>query len=305
MTNQPASCIQAPRNPLVALARRLYGGAHRRWLKWTRYRAPTPQRSYVYKTVGEVELCLHVFEPKQPHKPLPVILLFHGGGWFDGSPRMIFPECKHFASLGMVAISAQYRMLQTHGTSPFESIADAKSAIRWVRRHATELQVNPDLIVAGGTSAGGHLAISLCLFDGIDGEDNDPSIPCAPQGLILWNPVLDSTMTGYVHGAKRLQDRAVEISPVHHLRSGLPPCIIFHATGDQCTPYECSARFESLSRELGNPCQLVTFEGRRHGFHQHTSVVGYVDDNNDFNACMAEADGFLLSLGCMPQKQPR
>ena len=212
---------------------------------------------------------------------------------------MMFPECKHFAAKGMVAVSAEYRTLEPHGTSPFESVLDAKSAIRWIRRHAQELGVNPDLIVAGGTSAGGHLAASLCLFDEIEDNAEERAVSCRPQGLVLWNPVLDATMTGYVDGAQRLKDRAEAISPVHHLRAGLPPCIIFHATGDDCTPYENSARFTKLSQALGNSCELVTFEGRRHGFHQHTSVVGYVDDNDDFSACMEATDRFLTSIGCI------
>ena len=46
----------------------------------------------------------------------------------------------------------------THGTTPFECVADGKSAIRWVRANAERLGVNPDKIVAGGGSAGGHVA---------------------------------------------------------------------------------------------------------------------------------------------------
>ena len=286
---------------IMSFAKRVSGGLRRRWLKWTRYRLPSPQRTFVYKSLGETELHLYVFEPKVRRKPLPAVLLFHGGGWLNGAASDEFPECQRLASRGIVGVSVQYRVLETHGASPFESVADAKAAIRWVRRHAQELQINPDMIVAGGTSAGGHLAVALCLFDGIDEDDGDRSIDCAPQGFVLWNPVLDSTMTGYVDGAKRLKDRAVEISPVHQLKGGLPPCIIFHATADDCTPYENSVRFTKLSQELGNPCELVTFEGRQHGFHHHTSVRGYVADNRDFDACMERIEQFLTSLGFLPR----
>ncbi|MDH4238929.1 MAG: carboxylesterase family protein, partial [Phycisphaerae bacterium] len=89
----------------------------------------------VYKTIGEVELKLHIFKPpEQDAKELsPAIVFFFGGGWVGGTPEQFYHQCEHFASRGMVAISAEYRVKNRHGTTPFECVADGKSAIRWVR----------------------------------------------------------------------------------------------------------------------------------------------------------------------------
>ena len=279
------------------IARRVRAGLRRRWLRWTRYRLPTPQRVCVYKTCGETKLRLFIFEPKGRRGVLPVVMLFHGGGWKNGAAADMFPECRRLASLGIVGISVQYRLLETDGTTPFECVADAKDAYRWILKHVEELQIDPKRMVAGGTSAGGHQAISLCLFDEIDEAVGEEAVRCEPKGLILWNPVLDSTMTGYVDGAQRLGACATQISPVHRLRGGLPPCLILHGTNDVCTPYENSVRFTKLSQELGNPCELVSYEGRTHGFHHHTSSRGYVEDNRDFEDCMERIEDFLAPLG--------
>ena len=89
----------------------------------------------VYKTIGEVELKLHIFElAERDAKELsPAVVFFFGGGWVGGTPKQFYRQCEHFSSRGMVAISAEYRVKNRHGTTPFECVADGKSAIRWIR----------------------------------------------------------------------------------------------------------------------------------------------------------------------------
>ena len=121
----------------------------------------TPDKMVVYKRVDDVELKLHIFEPpdRQANKPVPAIVFFFGGGWVGGTPTQFYHQCDYLASRGMMAISAEYRIKSKHGTTPFECVADGKSAIRWVRANAERLGINPDKIVAGGGSAGGHSTI--------------------------------------------------------------------------------------------------------------------------------------------------
>ena len=57
-----------------------------------------------------------------------------------------------------VAICAEYRTESSHGTDPYTCVADGRSAMRWVRAHVAELNVDPHRIAAGGGSAGGHVA---------------------------------------------------------------------------------------------------------------------------------------------------
>jgi len=100
----------------------------------------------VYKTVGDVELKLHIFEPpdRQSKEPVPAIVFFFGGGWTGGTPTQFYHQSDYLASRGMMAISAEYRIKSKHGTTPFECVADGKSAIRWVRANASG-QMQKDL----------------------------------------------------------------------------------------------------------------------------------------------------------------
>ena len=72
----------------------------------------------IYKTVGDIQLKLHLFRPKIGVRS--AIVFFFGGGWAGGNPEQFYPHCRHFSERGMVAAAAEYRVRDRHGTTPFE-----------------------------------------------------------------------------------------------------------------------------------------------------------------------------------------
>jgi acetyl esterase/lipase len=256
-------------------------------------------RQVVYKTISEVELKLHIFEPSnRDEKALsPAIVFFFGGGWTGGSPTQFYHQCDYFASRGIVAISAEYRVKSRHGTTPFECVADGKSAIRWVRANAAKLGIDPNKIIAGGGSAGGHVAACTGVIEGLEEENEDRNISSKPNALVLFNPAVD--LAGIAKNAKAKErfaevfNRRKEISPLHHVKKGAPACIIFHGTADKTVPFESVHRFSKAMKEAGNICQLVPFEGKGHGFFNY----GRDEDNKLFKETVRAADKFLTSLG--------
>lgn len=135
---------------------------------------PEPAR-FVYKRVGATELVLNVFQPNASAKlrPAPAVVYFFAGGWQQGTPIQFFRECARLAQRGVVGISADYRIKSANGATPFDSLADAKAAMRWVRAHAAELGVDPTRIAAAGASAGGHLAAASAFVPGFDDSAAD------------------------------------------------------------------------------------------------------------------------------------
>ena len=261
----------------------------------------------VYKTIGEVELKLHIFEPSRPDaKELsPAIVFFFGGGWVGGTPKQFYHQCEHFASRGMVAISAEYRVKNRHGTTPFECVADGKSAIRWVRANAGRFGVNPNKIVAGGGSAGGHVAACTGVIEGLDEKHEDPNISSKPNALVLFNPAVDLVgLSKKGRSDRGFGNRVKELSPLQHVKKGVPPCIIFHGTADRTVPFESVERFCAAMKKASNVCRLVPFEGKGHGFFNY----GRDKDNSSFKQTIRAADRFLTSLGYLKDvskpKQP-
>ncbi len=255
---------------------------------------------YVYKSVGDANLRLHVYgDVRKSATPSPAIVFFFGGGWTIGSVLHFVSQAKHFAQRGMVAIVADYRVFTRHNSTAFQSMADAKSALRWVRGHAKELGVDPNRIVAAGGSSGGHIALSTAVFDTFDEAGEDNSLSSKPNALLLFNPGVDTTDTP-THVTSddlkaRFGSRAREGSPIHHLKEGLPPTLILHGRNDRLVPYADVDRFCRESERLGNRCQLVGYEGAGHAFFNQEKWYGET---------LHEADRFLTRLGYLPAPTP-
>ena len=198
-----------------------------------------PDKTVVYKTIDSTKLSLHIFNP-EGHKisdQVPVIVFFFGGGWTSGSPKQFYEQSLFFAERGIVAISAEYRVHKTHGTTPFDAVMDAKSAIRCVGQHAKELGVDPNNIVAEDGSAGGHLALCTAMIESYEEVSEDISISSKPNALILYNPVLNTIDKGYGM-EKVVEEQKTAISPNHHIKQGIVPTLVFHGMADETVPYE-------------------------------------------------------------------
>ena len=145
----------------------------------------------VYKTVGDVKLHLHIFRPTvKSSRARPAIVFFFGGGWRGGSPRQFQHQCRYLASRGMVAMTAEYRIRNLHGTLAHKCVSDGKSAIRWVRANARKLGIDPHRIAAGGGSAGGHVAACTGVLPGFEEKGEDTKIKSVPDALVLFNPAV-------------------------------------------------------------------------------------------------------------------
>jgi acetyl esterase len=261
-----------------------------------------PDRVVTYKKVGEVTLKLHVFEPTglKANDHRPAIVFFFGGGWAGGDPKQFYQQARALADLGMVAFSAEYRVKSRHQATPLECVKDAKSAIRWVREHAAELGVDPNRIVAGGGSAGGHIAACTGIIAGSEEAGENLQVSSVPNAMILFNPVLDTTAKGF--GADRFRpEQQTELSPCQHVGQGMVPTIVFHGTGDTTVPFENAERFARLMKEAGNDCVLVPFEGRGHGFFNGT-FFRPSSDGADYEQTMKRSVEFLTAHGCLAAK---
>ncbi|WP_231616017.1 alpha/beta hydrolase fold domain-containing protein [Novipirellula artificiosorum] len=261
-------------------------------------------RAETYKTVGDVSLRLWVFEPDghQATDKRPAIVFFFGGGWKSGSPGQFEPHCRYLASRGIVAMTADYRVRTRHGTLADRCVTDAKSAVRWVRRNAPRLGVDPNRIVAGGGSAGGHLAACTGVVPGFDEIDEDLSVSSVPNALALFNPaVLLASFQGVTLDSEKLTDLTTrtgvppqQISPIHHVESGQPPTIIFHGKSDTTVPYKTVEKYAEQSNAAGNRCELKAYVGAVHGFFNH----GKGDKPTEYyQRTLFQLDEFLASLG--------
>ena len=180
-----------------------------------------PDKKVVYKKIDSLELSLHLFFPENHSisDQIPALVFFHGGGWKGGSPSHFYNQARYFASKGMVAVSVQYRTEKANNTTPIACVKDGKSAMRWIRGHASEYGINPNKIAAGGGSAGGNVAAATAVLEGFNESDDDLSVNCRPNALVLFNPVANNGPDGY--GYDRVKDYWKDFSPYHNLQQEL------------------------------------------------------------------------------------
>ncbi|MCA9248949.1 MAG: alpha/beta hydrolase, partial [Planctomycetales bacterium] len=230
----------------------------------------------------------------------PAIVFFFGGGWRSGTPQQFYHHCQYFASQGMVAATADYRVLSRHGTPAKECVADGKSAVRYLRENAKQWGIDPERIVAAGGSAGGHVAACTGIIDGFESDDETENISSVPNAMILFNPALVLAPVGdlrflreeSINGLReRMGVEPRDLSPYHHVRKGLPPTLIVHGQADTTVPFKTAEIFADAMKQAGNDCTLVGYEDQPHGFFNYGR-----SGNRHYRATLAEAEKFLQRL---------
>ena len=113
---------------------------------------------YVFKKHDGYELKIAV-DRAQSSVPTPVMFYCHGGGWARGNFDASRSLSKYLAQQkGITGVRVSYSLAGQDGADVKVSVQDVLDALAYVREHAADLNVNPDLIGFYGTSAGGHLA---------------------------------------------------------------------------------------------------------------------------------------------------
>ncbi len=249
------------------------------------------QEQIIYKeidTTTNLFLEIHYPDSFDNSKNYPAMVFFFGGGWIGGNRKQFLNHSRYFVKRGMVCFLADYRTQNQHKTTPFESLKDAKSSIRYIRSNSAKFNIDPDQIIAVGGSAGGHLAAATALVEGYNESSDNLSISSIPNALILFNPVIDNGPGGY--GYERIGIQFKDFSPLHNIKKGAPPTIIFLGTEDKLVPVEAVEYYKLAMEKVGSRCDLKLYEGEGHGFFNYRNF-------DLFKKTVLEADAFLQSLG--------
>lgn len=156
------------------------------------------EKDFYYTGIDGEKHLIKTFFPEGDEKNRSCAVFFHGGGWSGGSYTQFVPLCKYLAGRGMVSITADYTVfgsMKAAGQTLPEghsrkrnSVIDAKSVIRWVKQNAAKLGIDPNRIIAGGGSAGGHIA-TLAMVDHKYNNPKDPQeFDTNLQALVLLCP---------------------------------------------------------------------------------------------------------------------
>lgn len=254
------------------------------------------QESILYKQIDSTKLFMEVYNPVKMDslKKHPAMVFFFGGGWNGGTIKQFVPQAKYFSQRGVVCFLVDYRIKNRQQTLPFESLKDAKSSIRYIREHADKFQIDTSKIIASGGSAGGHLAAATALIDEYNEDTDNMPVSCIPNALVLFNPVIDNGPGGY--GYDRIGDTYKSFSPLHNIKKGAPPTILFLGTKDKLIPVETAEYYKKVMENVESRCELHLYEDQHHGFFNYKNFEYY-------KQTISQADEFLQSLGFV-EKEP-
>jgi acetyl esterase/lipase len=162
--------------------------------------------------------------------------------------------------------------------------------VRWIRKNAERLGIDPERIAAGGGSAGGHVAATTGICDGLDEPSEETSaVSSKANALLLFNPVYDNGPQGYGHD--RVKAWFPQISPAHNITQDDPPTIVFFGSKDALVPVSTAERFDAELRAMGIQSELWIYEGQPHGFfNERKSQESFLDT-------VMKMDDFLVQLG--------
>jgi len=227
-----------------------------------------------YLTANGVDLKLDIYRPRGT-APRPTALLFHGGGYRAESKKEAFAlNAIPWIQMGWNAVNVEYRS-SGHSLAP-GAVEDARCALKWVARNAKEYNVDPNRIVLTGQSAGAHLALIAGMVPESAGLDNrcnagDAKVAAIVSWYGVWDyttlvddPTRDYARTWVAPNPNRMEVARL-ISPLTHMRAGLPPVFAIHGDADPIVPYDQAVRGTAALKAAGVPYEFFTVPGGRHG----------------------------------------
>ena len=190
-------------------------------------------------------LCMDIYEPEDHSDAMrPLMVLIHGGAFYNGDKQdeTYVKWCRHYASLGYVAVSVNYRMgflpyKNAIDCAGYRATQDVNAAIRYLLHHADTYRINPDWIFTWGTSAGGITALNVAFMK----DGNRPKSVLQEGKIAKLNPKFTETfnikavanMWGAVHDTCILANSRI-------------PIISFHGDADGIVPYSYGQPFKNM-----------------------------------------------------------
>lgn len=257
----------------------------------TQSNAQTPTFSDVdYVGDGNPKHLLDVYIPKGLTKSSKTVVYIHGGAWAKGSKEGTMGHCRELFNANYIIVGINYRLSQD---SIFPAqIYDCKTAIRFLKMHASSYLIDTCNIGVTGTSAGGHL---VALLGTSNGEKNLEGLHLGSTEATsnvhavadFYGPTNFLEMDGYIpvscqnpqiHNApksresnllgcwiKECPEKVAMANPFTYINGNEPPFSIHHGDSDCTVACHQSVLLQDALVANGQDSELTIYPGAGHG----------------------------------------
>jgi acetyl esterase/lipase len=272
------------------------------------------QQEVIYGRKDGMALTMFVIRPQGKPNGRGIINV-NSGGWFSGAEwvPLFIDQSAPYLERGYTVF------IVNHGSQPRytvpEVIPDIHRAVRYVRFHAGQYQIDPEHLGITGGSAGGHLSLMVALADDkVDANAKDPidrvssrvqAVACffpptdllnfgQPGANVLLNQKFliqenvraavhftewDSTAKYFVPITDIMQRNQIarQVSPIYQVSADDPPVFVAHGDRDELVPLQQSEILIEELKAANVPCHLLIKEGAGHGWEGLTEVEAFAD----------------------------
>lgn len=260
------------------------------WGWWYFHPPIVREAGVIYGQRGDRELTFDVMRPAGAGRANGRGVLFLVSGSWKSNPKAIQPAIVAPLLRRGYTVFAVCHVSQPEATVK-EIVTDIHRAVRYIRHHAADWEIDPDQLGISGGSSGGHLSLMLATRGGpgdpaaADPVDRESS---AIQAAAVFFPVTDLLNLGDstenpgdggppIHYVEAFRPNALhlptwkvtggDLSPIDHVRPDLPPVFIIHGDADTLVPVDQSTRFVERARQAGAPeVELIIKPGKPHGW---------------------------------------
>ena len=256
----------------------------------------------VFSSPGGEELALQLLKPmwkSEGRKGFPLVVFIQGSAWTKPNQFWQIPQLSRLARRGYVIASVTHRSCWTDSAPAF--LKDVKTAVRFLRAHAEEYDINPERVCAWGTSSGANTALLLGLTDGDPAFETEDYagysssvkavVDCfGPTDLVKMiddqyaaQPKNDENLLWALAGknSDTYRENLTQISPIAYVTPGrqLPPFLILHGDADDVVLYEDSEALYDKLTACGYSADLVHVTGAPHeGIFWSTQLLEIIFD---------------------------
>lgn len=263
-------------------------------------------RDLVYGHKDGLALVMDVCKPQEPNGA--AILYMFSGGFRSGSeliasglfgPDTFEPYLRRGYTVFIVAHGAKPRYAVN------EIVNDIHRAVRFVRFHANDHDIDADRLGIFGISSGGYLSLMIGTTGGPGDEPSSDPVDressrvaaigafCPPVDFLDYGPagesILEFRSADYVWSSFDLDGQPADeqrrqltnLSPINHISVSTPPTFLMHGERDPLVLVQQSERFAAKLAEFGVLHELIIRKGGKHGWPNmvadHGLVAGWFD----------------------------